>query len=175
MIRSAAKNYQDVAVVSRPPITRRSSRKLRSNGGSLSPETHWRLAQKAFRTTADYDRAISARLARRSTPQPAAAELDIRAPQAHGSALRRKPAPVGRALRHARRRNRRRGATAGQGTFLQQPGGSGRRLAAGAGIRAARPRRSSSTPIHAAAPSRRRWPRAIARRSNAIPFRRMAA
>jgi len=36
---------------------------LSANGGSLSRETHWRLATKAFAATAAYDRAISRRLA----------------------------------------------------------------------------------------------------------------
>src|SRR6185436_1519872 len=64
MIRSAAKNYRDVAIVVAPSDYAAIAQELRSGGGSLFPETHWRLARKAFRTTADYDRAISARLAR---------------------------------------------------------------------------------------------------------------
>src|SRR5207253_152216 len=53
----------------------------RANGG-LSLETKWRLARQAFRTTADYDRAISARLDRvQSTSDPLPAALDIRLPR----------------------------------------------------------------------------------------------
>src|SRR5579872_1600515 len=63
MIRSAAKNFQDVAVVVSPDDYVAIGQEMRESGGALSRETKWRLAQKAFRTTADYDRAISARLA----------------------------------------------------------------------------------------------------------------
>ena len=82
MIRSAAKNYQDVAVVVSPADYDAILAEMRKTGGDLSEATRWRLAQKAFRTTADYDRAISARLARvggelSTLPEP----LDIRAPK----------------------------------------------------------------------------------------------
>ncbi|HEY2018260.1 MAG TPA: bifunctional phosphoribosylaminoimidazolecarboxamide formyltransferase/IMP cyclohydrolase [Bryobacteraceae bacterium] len=62
LIRAAAKNYQDVAVVVSPEDYGAIVREMRENGGVLSPDTHWRLAQKAFQTTAAYDTAISARL-----------------------------------------------------------------------------------------------------------------
>jgi phosphoribosylaminoimidazolecarboxamide formyltransferase/IMP cyclohydrolase len=62
MIRAAAKNYADVAVVVSPGDYRAVVDELRSHGGELSLDTKWRLAKKAFRTTADYDAAISARL-----------------------------------------------------------------------------------------------------------------
>src|ERR1051325_5957650 len=58
-IRAAAKNYRDVAVVVSPADYDAIAAELR--GGGLSVETRWRLARKAFRTTADYDAAISAR------------------------------------------------------------------------------------------------------------------
>src|SRR6201984_3553170 len=61
MIRSAAKNYQDVAVVTSPADYAAILEELRSLG-ALSPETHWRLAKKAFATTAAYDRAVTNRL-----------------------------------------------------------------------------------------------------------------
>ncbi len=48
MIRAAAKNWQDVAVVTSPADYAAIIEELRSNGGSLSPETHWRLAKQAF-------------------------------------------------------------------------------------------------------------------------------
>src|SRR5690242_7030603 len=60
MIRAAAKNYQDVAVVVSPADYDGIISELKSGG--LSLDTKWRLARKAFRTTADYDAAISARL-----------------------------------------------------------------------------------------------------------------
>ena len=64
LIRAAAKNYQDVAVVVSPEDYSAVLGEMRVGQGSLSAATHWRLARKAFRLTADYDRAISARLAR---------------------------------------------------------------------------------------------------------------
>ncbi len=64
MIRAGAKNYQDVAVVTSAADYGDLLAELRGSGGSLSLATHWRLAQQAFSTTARYDRAISARLAR---------------------------------------------------------------------------------------------------------------
>lgn len=62
MIRAAAKNWQDVAVVTGPDDYPRLLDELRSGGGSLSRHTHWLLMQKAFWRTAEYDRAISSRL-----------------------------------------------------------------------------------------------------------------
>ncbi len=61
MIRAAAKNYQDVAVVTSPADYSPILDELRAKR-ELSRETHWRLALKAFETTAAYDAAISARL-----------------------------------------------------------------------------------------------------------------
>jgi len=81
MIRSAAKNYQDVAVVVSPADYAAIVTEMQANGGCLSPETHWRLAQKAFGTTAAYDRAISARLARVDGGGPLPAVLDLRVPK----------------------------------------------------------------------------------------------
>src|SRR5437868_13527027 len=61
MIRAAAKNYPDVAVITSAADYSAILDELRSSG-ALSPETHWRLAKKAFATTAAYDRAVSNRL-----------------------------------------------------------------------------------------------------------------
>lgn len=63
LIRAAAKNYQDVAVVVAPSDYAALLEEMRRNGGALAPQTHWRLAQKAFAYTAAYDAAIAARLA----------------------------------------------------------------------------------------------------------------
>src|SRR5947209_5870568 len=79
MIRSAAKNYQDVAIVVSPSDYAELASELQSSTGSLSPETHWRLAKQAFRATADYDRAISARLGRIGDSSPLPPTLDLRA------------------------------------------------------------------------------------------------
>src|SRR5437588_9685275 len=62
MLRAAAKNYQDVAVVVSPADYAAVIEEMRTMGGALSYDTKWRLARKVFRTTADYDAAISARL-----------------------------------------------------------------------------------------------------------------
>ena len=79
MIRSAAKNFHDVAVVVSPEDYGSIYEEMRGNGGAVSRETRWRLAQKAFRTTADYDSAITARLAQVDGLQALPARLDIRA------------------------------------------------------------------------------------------------
>jgi phosphoribosylaminoimidazolecarboxamide formyltransferase/IMP cyclohydrolase len=64
MIRSAAKNFHDVAIVVSPDDYPSIYEEMRDHSGGLTRETRWRLAQKAFRTTADYDSAITARLAK---------------------------------------------------------------------------------------------------------------
>jgi phosphoribosylaminoimidazolecarboxamide formyltransferase / IMP cyclohydrolase len=79
MIRSAAKNFQDVAVVVSPGDYAAIADEMRDSGGAISRETKWRLAQKAFRTTAEYDSAITARLALVDGTAPLPARLDIRA------------------------------------------------------------------------------------------------
>ncbi|MGB9195927.1 MAG: bifunctional phosphoribosylaminoimidazolecarboxamide formyltransferase/IMP cyclohydrolase, partial [Terriglobales bacterium] len=64
MIRSAAKNFQDVAVVTSPADYEAIAGEMVRSGGTLSKETKWRLAQKAFATTAAYDSAIASTLER---------------------------------------------------------------------------------------------------------------
>jgi phosphoribosylaminoimidazolecarboxamide formyltransferase / IMP cyclohydrolase len=64
MIRSAAKNFQDVAVVTSPGDYGAIADEMASSGGKLSSATKWRLAQKAFATTAAYDSAIASTLER---------------------------------------------------------------------------------------------------------------
>lgn len=59
MIRAAAKNFPDVAVVTDPTDYRKIAKEIEEHDGQLSLQTHWRLAQKAFRLTASYDRTIS--------------------------------------------------------------------------------------------------------------------
>ena len=67
MIRSAAKNFQDVAVVTSPAEYEAIAAELTQSGGALSKQTKWRLAQKAFATTAAYDSAIASTLERVAT------------------------------------------------------------------------------------------------------------
>ena len=64
MIRSAAKNFQDVAIVTSPKDYDAIAAELEREKGQLSKETKWRLAQKAFATTAAYDAAIASTLER---------------------------------------------------------------------------------------------------------------
>src|ERR1700688_4603188 len=64
MIRSAAKNFQDVAVVTSPADYDAIAEEMSKSGGELSAATKWRLAQKAFATTAAYDSAIASTLER---------------------------------------------------------------------------------------------------------------
>jgi phosphoribosylaminoimidazolecarboxamide formyltransferase/IMP cyclohydrolase len=64
MIRSAAKNFQDVTVVVDSADFSLVLGELRGNKGSISRETRARLARKAFATTAAYDGAISSTLQR---------------------------------------------------------------------------------------------------------------
>ena len=64
MIRSAAKNFQDVAVVTSPSDYAAIAEEMTRSGGELSRETKWELAQKAFATTAAYDSAIASTLER---------------------------------------------------------------------------------------------------------------
>ena len=83
LIRAAAKNYQDVAVVTSPEDYAGILEELRGRG-ELGERTLWRLALKAFALTASYDRAISARLVRVGA-EPASKLpliLDIRASRA---------------------------------------------------------------------------------------------
>lgn len=62
MVRSAAKNFEDVAVVTRPSDYSGLIDELRSNSGALSRATRWGLARGAFGLTAAYDAAIATTL-----------------------------------------------------------------------------------------------------------------
>jgi phosphoribosylaminoimidazolecarboxamide formyltransferase/IMP cyclohydrolase len=62
MLRSAAKNFVDVAVVANAADYPALTEELQANGGKLSLETRWRLARGAFATTAAYDSAIATTL-----------------------------------------------------------------------------------------------------------------
>src|SRR5579883_1627610 len=66
MIRSAAKNFEDVAVVTSPADYAPIAEEMKSQGGAVSRETKWKLAQKAFATTAAYDSANASTLERLS-------------------------------------------------------------------------------------------------------------
>ncbi len=64
MVRSAAKNYEHVAVVTDPVDYGPVLKEMAVAAGALGAETRWRLAQKAFSHTAQYDGAISNYLTR---------------------------------------------------------------------------------------------------------------
>jgi phosphoribosylaminoimidazolecarboxamide formyltransferase/IMP cyclohydrolase len=82
MIRAAAKNWQDVAVVTSPADYSAIVDELRASGGALSRDTLWSLAKKAFAVTAAYDRAVAIRLAEiPPTAEQLPSTLDIRAPR----------------------------------------------------------------------------------------------
>jgi len=59
MVRSAAKNFEDVAVVTRVADYAALTAELQATGGSLGRETRWRLARQAFSLTSAYDSAIA--------------------------------------------------------------------------------------------------------------------
>jgi phosphoribosylaminoimidazolecarboxamide formyltransferase/IMP cyclohydrolase len=67
LVRAAAKNYRGVAVLVDPADYPGVLDELRA-GGDVRPETRWRLAQKAFAHTAQYDAIIAAYLARDQPP-----------------------------------------------------------------------------------------------------------
>jgi phosphoribosylaminoimidazolecarboxamide formyltransferase / IMP cyclohydrolase len=85
MVRSAAKNFEDVAVVTRTcdySALVEEMKKMKSTpGAALSRETRWRLARLAFSTTAAYDAAIAGTLDRivAAPPADAAAAPDTSA------------------------------------------------------------------------------------------------
>jgi phosphoribosylaminoimidazolecarboxamide formyltransferase/IMP cyclohydrolase len=84
MIRSAAKNFQDVAVVTSPSDYESIAEEMARSGGGLSKETKWRLAQKAFATTAAYDSAIASTLERVGANGP----FELQAPTGFPQTLR---------------------------------------------------------------------------------------
>jgi len=73
MVRSAAKNFEDVAIVTRVADYAALIEALKANGGALTRATRWRLAKQAFALTAAYDSAIANTLERiADAPAPAA-------------------------------------------------------------------------------------------------------
>jgi len=71
MVRSAAKNFEDVAIVTRAADYSALIEELKSANGALSRATRWRLAKQAFALTAAYDTAIANTLDKVSeVPEP---------------------------------------------------------------------------------------------------------
>src|SRR5271166_3796303 len=69
MVRSAAKNFHDVAIVTSPSDYEAIATEMESSGCGLSLKTKWRLAQKAFAITAAYDSAIASTLEKIEAPE----------------------------------------------------------------------------------------------------------
>ena len=149
MVRSAAKNFEDVAIVTRVADYPALIEELKAAHGALSRETRWRLAKQAFALTAAYDYGHCqhagpdrgcARAPGAGSAGPGEPAIDPAHQPAAGpvAALRRKPAPARRALCGWLGPGRRRSDPApGQGAELQQPRRSGRLLGAGPGVRRA--------------------------------------
>ncbi|MDR3739150.1 MAG: bifunctional phosphoribosylaminoimidazolecarboxamide formyltransferase/IMP cyclohydrolase [Terracidiphilus sp.] len=81
MVRSAAKNFEDVAIVTRVADYPALIEELKATRGCLGRATRWRLAKQAFALTSAYDSAIASELEKLDdAPEPAAAaELDTNA------------------------------------------------------------------------------------------------
>ncbi|MBA2340518.1 MAG: bifunctional phosphoribosylaminoimidazolecarboxamide formyltransferase/IMP cyclohydrolase [Pyrinomonadaceae bacterium] len=82
MIRSAAKNFRDVAVLVSPDTYNEVLGELQRTGGALSLQTRGRLATAAFFHTAEYDQRIYNYLA----PKLATRETELRASEPIGEA-----------------------------------------------------------------------------------------
>ena len=72
MLRAAAKNFLRVAAVVDPSDYGGLLAEMAAGGGALSLATRFRLAQKAFAVTAEYDRAIAAYLGGLKVPEVSA-------------------------------------------------------------------------------------------------------
>jgi len=78
MVRSAAKNFEDVAIVTRVSDYPAVLEEMRgASGGALSRETRWRFAKQAFATTSAYDSAIADTLERIAEAPPPAQPAPI--------------------------------------------------------------------------------------------------
>ncbi len=88
MVRSAAKNFQDVAIVTSPADYDAIAREMQANGASLSLNTKWRLAQKAFATTAAYDSAIASTLERIAAPESDGGKFSLSSSETFPQTLR---------------------------------------------------------------------------------------
>ncbi len=161
MIRSAAKNFQDVAVVTSPADYGAIAKEMAATGGELSLETKWKLAQKAFATTAAYDSAIASTLEGITAP---GGKLEI------GRGF-----PQTLRLSFEKAVDLRYGENPHQRAAMYSDG-SGRGVANGRQLQGNFPSRSapsSSTPILAGRLPARPWPRPLKERWNAIRYPRL--
>jgi phosphoribosylaminoimidazolecarboxamide formyltransferase/IMP cyclohydrolase len=81
MVRSAAKNFEDVAIVTSVADYKALAGELGANKGSLSRATRWRLAKQAFAVTAAYDAGIATALESIEAPDGAAVFAQDALPQ----------------------------------------------------------------------------------------------
>jgi phosphoribosylaminoimidazolecarboxamide formyltransferase / IMP cyclohydrolase len=88
MVRSAAKNFEDVAIVTDVNDYTSLAEELKANNGALSRATRWKLAQKAFATTAAYDTAIANALEKIGDAPQAVAAVDFTTAQSFPAAVR---------------------------------------------------------------------------------------
>jgi phosphoribosylaminoimidazolecarboxamide formyltransferase/IMP cyclohydrolase len=98
MVRSAAKNFEDVAIVTRVADYPVLIEELKAAGGVLSRATRWRLAKQAFALTAAYDSAIAntlERITEARVPESAAAPDESALP-----AMLRINMPLAQSLRY---------------------------------------------------------------------------
>jgi phosphoribosylaminoimidazolecarboxamide formyltransferase/IMP cyclohydrolase len=72
MVRSAAKNFEDVAIVTSPSDYGSLAEELKASQGALGRATRWRLAKQAFAVTAAYDAGIATALESIEGPSGAA-------------------------------------------------------------------------------------------------------
>lgn len=77
LVRAAAKNYQDVAIVTDPQQYAAVSAELRAQAGAMTLETRERLAAAAFARIAAYDLAISGYFQQRLGAEALPAQLDL--------------------------------------------------------------------------------------------------
>jgi phosphoribosylaminoimidazolecarboxamide formyltransferase / IMP cyclohydrolase len=99
MVRSAAKNFADVAIVTSPTFYPLLTEEMAANSGSLTLATRWRLAKAAFAVTAAYDAGIANALENIETPSGTAVFSHPRDRAARQyAAVRRESAPEGCAL-----------------------------------------------------------------------------
>jgi phosphoribosylaminoimidazolecarboxamide formyltransferase/IMP cyclohydrolase len=87
MIRSAAKNFRDVAIVTSPDDYEHVAGQLESTG-TLSLATKWQLAKKAFAVTAAYDSAIASTLEKIADPNAGVSDHGVPALPALPETLR---------------------------------------------------------------------------------------
>ena len=81
MVRSAAKNFEDVAIVTQVADYVALAEEMAANSGSLSRATRWRLAKQAFAVTAAYDAGIATALESIEAPEGKAVFVQDGLPQ----------------------------------------------------------------------------------------------